>query len=235
RDPPLRRALAGTHAGLGRLLRQRTVRVDVDPHLSASLDVTGHRDTSGLDLAVRHVCRSQCLDAPVTERDGVAALRHAAAPGMVLLAVLDTARDEHASALRSGLGRGSGLGSVVSLPLGVGTATATASAALASACTAGSRTAGATTRRLRGLLRRELLVGEVALVDPHLHADPAEGGVRLEEAVVDVRAERVQRHTALAVELGPAHLSAAQAAAALHADALGARTLCALDRLAHRA
>src|SRR5206468_2889721 len=41
----------------------------------------------------------------------------------------------------------------------------------------------------------------LALVDPDLHADPAEGGARLVEAVVDVRAQRVQRHPALAVEL----------------------------------
>src|ERR1700743_3086032 len=50
-----------------------------------------------------------------------------------------------------------------------------------------------------------------ALVDPDLHADPAEGGAGLVEAVVDVRAQRVQRDPALAVELGPGHLRAAQA------------------------
>src|SRR5699024_7719170 len=133
-------------------------------------------------------------------------------------------------------GRGSGLSSVVSRLLGVRTATATATAALASAGTAGAATAAGTAAgRLRGLLRREPLVGAIALVDPHLHADAADGGVRREDAVVEVGAERVQRHTALAVELGPAHLRAAQAAGALHADALGARALRALDRLAHRA
>src|SRR5699024_6904494 len=124
---------------------------------------------------------AQRLDSPVAERDGVAALGHTAAARVVLLAVLDTAWDEHASALRSGLGRGSGLSSVVSRLLGVRTATATATAALASAGTAGAATAAGTAAgRLRGLLRRELLVGEIALVDPHLHADAAEGGVRLE-------------------------------------------------------
>src|SRR6266704_3270081 len=50
----------------------------------------------------------------------------------------------------------------------------------------------------------------LAAVDPHLHADPAERGPRLVEAVVDVGAQRVQRHPALAVELRPGHFRAAQ-------------------------
>src|SRR5262249_23542267 len=62
----------------------------------------------------------------------------------------------------------------------------------------------------------------VAPVDPHLHADPAEGGTGLVEAVVDVGAQRVQRHPALAVELRPRHFGAAEAAGALDPDALGA-------------
>src|SRR5690606_27070561 len=51
-NPPLWRALTRTHAGFGGLLGERTVWVDVDPDLSATLDVAGHGDTSSLDLAV---------------------------------------------------------------------------------------------------------------------------------------------------------------------------------------
>src|SRR5215212_6658065 len=77
---------------------------------------------------------------------------------------------------------------------------------------------------------------DVTLVDPHLHADAAEGGAGLVQAVVDVRAERVQRHPALAVELRPAHLRAAEATGALHADALDLRAaLGRLHGLAHGA
>src|SRR4051794_9582121 len=50
-DPALGVALAGAHARLRRLLRDRLVREDVDPDLAAALDVTGHRDSGGLDLA----------------------------------------------------------------------------------------------------------------------------------------------------------------------------------------
>src|SRR5215470_5957909 len=50
----------------------------------------------------------------------------------------------------------------------------------------------------------------LAAVDPDLDPDPAERGPRLVEAVVDVGAQRVQRHPALAVELRPRHLRAAE-------------------------
>src|SRR6185312_1548059 len=75
----------------------------------------------------------------------------------------------------------------------------------------------------------------LALVDPHLHADAAERGAGLVEAVVDVRAQGVQRHAALAVELRTGHLGATKAARALHPDTLGAGAERALHALAHRA
>src|SRR5690606_112690 len=75
----------------------------------------------------------------------------------------------------------------------------------------------------------------VALVDPHLHADPAEGGAGLVEAVVDVGAQRVRRHPALAVELRARHLGAAETARALHPDALRAALHRGLHRLPHGA
>src|ERR1700759_4691949 len=75
----------------------------------------------------------------------------------------------------------------------------------------------------------------LALVDPDLHPDPAEGGAGLVEAVVDVRAQRVQRNPALAVELRPRHLGATEATRVLAPDALHARRLeRRLHALAHR-
>src|ERR1700759_2741988 len=93
-----------------------------------------------------------------------------------------------------------------------------------------------TRRTLRPLLGRGPQCGRLcltsgpagrrlALVDPDLHADPAERRAGLVEAVVDVRAQRVQRHPALAVELRPRHLGPAQAPGALHPDALDAGAL----------
>src|SRR4029079_11821806 len=77
--------------------------------------------------------------------------------------------------------------------------------------------------------------GDLALVDPDLHADPAEGGLGLVEAVVDVGAQRVQRDAALAVKLRARHLGAVEAARALDPDALGTRAHGRLHGLAHGA
>src|SRR5205085_2381766 len=66
---------------------------------------------------------------------------------------------------------------------------------------------------------------DVALVDPHLHADATERRAGLAEPVVDVGPQRVQRHATLAVPLAAGHLRAAQAPGALHADALRPRLL----------
>src|SRR5581483_7778446 len=79
---------------------------------------------------------------------------------------------------------------------------------------------------------------DLALVDPHLDADPARRGTSLGEAVVDVGANRVQRDAALRVLLGAAHLCAAEPAGALnlHAGRAGAdrRRERALHRTAER-
>ena len=89
--------------------------------------------------------------------------------------------------------------------------------------------------RLAGdLVVVERLVGhDVALVDPHLHADAAAGGAGLADAVVDVGAQRVQRHPTFAVPLGAAHLGAAEATRALHPDAEGAGLLGVLHGALH--
>src|SRR5690606_27390694 len=77
--------------------------------------------------------------------------------------------------------------------------------------------------------------GDLTLVDPDLDADATERGLGLVEAVVDVGAERVQGHAALAVELRAAHLGAAETTRALDPDALGTRAHRGLHRLAHGA
>src|SRR6476469_4269626 len=113
------------------------------------------------------------------------------------------------SGARSGLGRSLGR-------LGAGRAVATRAAARAVGATRGGATATTGGTGAGGLLGLALGTrpGDLALVDPDLHADAAEGGLGLGEAVVDVGAERVQGHAALAVALGTRHFGTAQAAAA---------------------
>src|SRR5207302_7861819 len=77
-------------------------------------------------------------------------------------------------------------------------------------------------------------VGEdVALVDPDLDADAAEGGLGLPEAVVDIGSQGVQRHSALAVVLLAGHLRSAESARALDPDALAAGLLHRLEGPLH--
>src|SRR5215468_7131881 len=86
-------------------------------------------------------------------------------------------------------------------------------------------------RRCRlGVVREHL-----ALEHPNLDADHAVGRARLGKAVVDVRAQRVERHPALAVPLGPRDLDAVQAPRTHDLDALRAEAHRVLHRALHRA
>ena len=46
-DPKFGAAFTGTHAGLGRMLGNGLIGEDLDPHLTATLGVTGQGDTGG--------------------------------------------------------------------------------------------------------------------------------------------------------------------------------------------
>src|SRR3954452_14108512 len=127
-DPALRRTLAGAHAGLGRLLGERLVGIDVDPDLAAALDLAGHRDTRGLDLAVGQPALVERLDAVLAELHLGLAAGQAGPPAAVLLAVLDALGGEHLAAPSP---------RPAAAAAAPATATATASAAPATAAAAG--------------------------------------------------------------------------------------------------
>src|SRR5277367_2468770 len=88
-----------------------------------------------------------------------------------------------------------------------------------------------------GLWANAACSGDVGLLlaDPALDADLAVDGEGLGEAVVDVLAQRVQRHPALALPLAASDVGAAEAARALDLDALGAERHGHLDGLLHGA
>ena len=90
--PVLGRALAAAHAGLGRLRRDRLVGENLDPDLTAALDVTRHGDTGGFDLTIRDPCRLQSHKAELTVADRVAAMCLALHAAAELLAVFDSLR-----------------------------------------------------------------------------------------------------------------------------------------------
>src|SRR5688572_23296858 len=78
-------------------------------------------------------------------------------------------------------------------------------------------------------------VEDLALVDPDLDADDPVGRRRFREAIVDVRAQGVQGHAALAVPLRAGDLGAVQAAADVDLDAQRAQAHRVADGALHRA
>ena len=56
-DPVFGRAFTGTHSGLCGLFCDRLIREDLYPYLTATLDVSCHRDTGGFDLVACYPCR----------------------------------------------------------------------------------------------------------------------------------------------------------------------------------
>src|SRR6185437_7337877 len=87
-----------------------------------------------------------------------------------------------------------------------------------------ARTVAAGRLRLGGalVLRHRVVRQDFALEDPDLDAAGAVGGVGAAVAEIDVGAQRVQRHAALAIPLHSRDLGAAEAAGAVDADAAGA-------------
>src|SRR5262249_45116155 len=96
------------------------------------------------------------------------------------------------------------------------------------------RTAGVGLGQLL-VLRHRVVLEDLALEDPHLDAAGAVGRERGGDAVVDVGAQRVQRHAAFAIPLHARDLGAAEAARTVDADALGAEPHRRLHRALHGA
>src|SRR5271163_725108 len=95
RDPMIRRSLALTHTGFGRLLRHRLVGKHPDPDLPAALHKAGHSHPARFNLPVGDPPRLEHLKPEVAKR------QRAAAPGLpghapaLLLAVLNFLWHQH--------------------------------------------------------------------------------------------------------------------------------------------
>src|SRR3974377_2471966 len=81
------------------------------------------------------------------------------------------------------------------------------------------------------LLRHGIVGHDLALEDPDLDADHAISGASKGGAVIDIGAQRVQRHAPLAIPLHARNLRPAESTAAIDADAERAHA----DRRLHRA
>src|SRR5438552_9185212 len=74
------------------------------------------------------------------------------------------------------------------------------------------------------VLRHRIVLEDFALEDPDLDAAGAEGGERGGNAVIDVGAQRVQRHATVAVPLHARDFGAAETARAVDTNAFGTET-----------
>src|SRR6185437_7923938 len=85
------------------------------------------------------------------------------------------------------------------------------------------------------VLRHRIVFEDFALEDPDLDAAGAVGGESRGDAVIDVGAQRMQRHAPFAIPLHARDFGAAETARAVDADAFGAETHGRLHRAFHGA
>src|ERR1700722_15594278 len=85
------------------------------------------------------------------------------------------------------------------------------------------------------VLGHRVVLKDFALEDPDLDAAGAERGERSRHAVVDIRAQRVQRHPPLAVPFHARDFGAAETARAVDTNAFGTQTHRRLHGALHRA
>src|SRR5690606_32995176 len=214
RDPVLDVTLARAHSDFDRLLGNRLVREDADPHLATALDVAADGPAAGLDLPRRQATVRGGLQAVLAEADRVAAPGQAFVPALVNLAVFGSLGLQHVLFPRFAA---------------LCTLAALATRALTLAAFAGAR------QIVLLLLAYLAEIEDLALVDPDLDADGTVGRLGLGEAVVDVGTQGVQGHAALAVPLRTRDLSAIEAAGDVDLDAQGTQAHRVADRTLHRA
>src|SRR5262245_28442486 len=206
-DPQLRSAFARAHAHLRRLFGDGDVREYPNPHAAGALHGPRDGPPRRLDLARGEAVGLHRLETMGPEIELRPALGLAMDAALEGLAELGARWLQHSPSSR--LGR---LG--LALPAGpaaVAIATPTAAAAPATA----------TFLRLhRALLGgHRVVLHDLALEDPHLHADHAIGGLGEAVAEIDVGAQRVQRHASLAVPFHARDLRAPEPPRAVDADA----------------
>src|SRR3954447_2066135 len=85
------------------------------------------------------------------------------------------------------------------------------------------------------VLGHRIVLEDFTLEDPDLDAAGAERGERGGDAVIDVGAQRVQRHAAFAIPFHTRNFRAAEAARAVDTNAFGAETHRRLHRALHGA
>src|SRR5699024_141872 len=93
--PVLRATFTGTHSGFSRFFSDWFVWEDLDPNLTATFDVTGHRNTSCLDLVGSDPAWLQSLQAEIAVSNIVALVSSTLHAASVLSAVFNSLWEKH--------------------------------------------------------------------------------------------------------------------------------------------
>src|SRR5450432_2359702 len=88
-------AFAATHADFERLLRDRAMRINANPELAGTFDVTLNRHARRFDLARRESAGLEALHREVAECNGASARSDAAVIALLHFAVLGSFRGKH--------------------------------------------------------------------------------------------------------------------------------------------
>src|SRR5690606_38785144 len=197
RRPIIDGALALAHADFGRLRGDRQVREHPDPHATLTLHLAGDRAAGRLDLTRGDPVRLERLQAEAAEVQVGAALGSAVNTALELLAELCALWLQHRSSPKF-------------------------------LCLSGVFAATRTTTVAVGfdrlaLGRHRVVLEDLALEHPHLDAADAVSRLRFGGAVVDIGAQRVQRHAAFTVPFHARDFRAAKATRAVDADTFGAQ------------
>src|SRR5229473_3959191 len=207
RHPQFRRALARAHPHFGRLLRHRHIRENADPDPAGALHVTGERAAGGFDLPGGDALGLHRLQAELAERQRRARSRNAVDTALMRLPELRFLWLHHGLRPQTFY---FALSSVATGPRGV---------ALGHFLVLGHR----------------VVFKDFALEDPDLDAAGAERGERRRHAVIDIGAQRVQRHAPFAIPFHARDFGAAETTRAVDTNAFGAKTHRRLHRPLHGA
>src|SRR5450432_2266265 len=205
--PQFRRALAGAHPHFGGLLRHRHVRENPDPDPAGALHVTGQRAARGFDLTRGDALGRHRLQAELTERQRRARSRGTVDPALMRLPELRFLWLHHGLRPQTFY---FALSSVAARP-------------------------GIVAFGHLLVLGHRVVLKDFALEDPDLDAAGAERGERGRHPVIDVGAQRVQRHATFAIPFHARDFGAAETARAVDTNALGAQTHRRLHRALHGA
>src|SRR5215470_13004777 len=205
-DPKLWRTFTFAHAHFDWLLRNRHVGKHPDPNATRSLHEASKRTARGLDLARGDAFRFERLEAVLAKGKCGATRGNTMNASLERLAELRADRLQHdLISIRSLSGR-----RFATWPT----------------CLAFSELL---------VLRHRIVFEDLALEDPHFHSAGAIGGECCRDAIIDVGAQRMERHASLAIPFHAGDFGAAQAAGAVDADAFRPKTHRRLHGALHRA